>query len=78
MESNRRDFLKGMAWMGAAAMAAGCNTGRVATGLGAPMQAFAAPPLKKVRVGVVGLGQRGPADQRRRRQQYRRQRNQTG
>ncbi|MBR4651987.1 MAG: Gfo/Idh/MocA family oxidoreductase [Kiritimatiellae bacterium] len=60
MESNRRDFLKGMAWMGAAAMAAGCNTGRVATGLGAPMQAFAAPPLKKVRVGVVGLGQRGP------------------
>ena len=59
MESNRRDFLKGMAWMGAAAMAAGCANGRMRLGSGGTMQGYAAPALKKIRVGVVGLGMRG-------------------
>ena len=59
MESNRRDFLKGMAWMGAAAMAAGCASGRMRLGSGGTMQGYAAPALKKIRVGVVGLGMRG-------------------
>ena len=59
MEANRRDFLKGMAWMGAAAMAAGCASGRMRLGSGGTMQGYAAPALKKVRVGVVGLGMRG-------------------
>ena len=31
MEANRREFLKGTAWMGAAALAAGC-TGILGTG----------------------------------------------
>ena len=59
MDSNRRDFLKGMAWMGAAAMAAGCASGRMRLGSGGTMQGYAAPALKKIRVGVVGLGMRG-------------------
>ena len=60
MEANRRDFLKGVAWMGAAAMAAGCANGRMRLCSGGSMQGFGAPALKKVRVGVVGLGMRGP------------------
>ena len=61
MLQNRREFLKGTAWMGAAAAAAGCATaGAVKLGGCGSMSGFAAPPLKKVRVGVVGLGMRGP------------------
>lgn len=61
-EYGRRDFLKTTAWMGAAAMAAGClgPQGGRAAGAGTTMQGFAAPALKKLRVGVVGLGNRGP------------------
>ena len=61
MNTDRRAFLKGTAWMGAVAMAAGC-TGAKGLGLGSggSMQGFAAKPLKKVRVGVCGLGMRGP------------------
>ena len=56
----RRDFLKGTAWMGAMAFAAGClsKEGTCAAPGGA-MCGFVAPALKKVRVGVVGLGHRG-------------------
>ena len=58
--TNRRDFLKGTLWMGATAALAGrvAHAAKVC-GPGA-MTAFAAPPLAKVRVGVVGLGMRGP------------------
>ena len=61
MNTNRRDFLKGTAWMGAAALAAGCmSDGLKLTGaVGAPMQGFALKPMKKVRVAVIGLGIRG-------------------
>ena len=62
METQRRDFIKGAAWMGAAAIAAGCTTaggGAKIGGVGS-MSGFAVKPLKKVRVGVVGLGNRGP------------------
>ena len=40
MEQNRRDFLKGTAWMGLAAMAAGCMSKgmKLTGGGGAPMQ----------------------------------------
>ena len=60
MSTNRRDFLKGTAWMGAAAVAAGCMSKGAKLCAGGTMQGFAAPALKKVRVGVVGLGMRGP------------------
>ena len=57
MGTNRRDFIKGTAWMGAVAMAAGCVNAKIAAG--GSMCGYAAKPLRKVRVGVAGLGARG-------------------
>ena len=61
MDTNRREFLKGTAWMGAAAIAAGCISAKNAPccGAGGSMFGFAAKPLKKIRVGCVGIGSRG-------------------
>ena len=60
---NRREFLKGTAWMGAAAMAAGCQLNRFGFGEGGQMQNYAFRKLtgKRVRVGFVGIGGRGSA-----------------
>ena len=60
---NRRDFLKGTAWMGAAAMAAGCQMNRFGFGQGGQMQDYAFQKLKgkNVRVGCIGVGPRGTA-----------------
>ena len=65
MNQNRREFLTGTAWMGVAAMAAGCmSKGSAVCGIGggtggAPMHGFRVAPMKKVRVGVIGVGDRG-------------------
>ena len=61
MKTDRREFLKGTAWMCAAAAYAGCATAGD-TKISAPgaMTAYADKPIRKVRVGVVGLGMRGP------------------
>ena len=61
MDINRRNFLTGTLAMGAAVAAAGCvNARRKLTGTsGAPMQGFADKPLKRVRVGIAGVGFRG-------------------
>ena len=61
MEKTRREFLKGTAWMGAAAVAAGCMSDPLKVGgvAGAPMQGAALKPMKKVRVAVIGVGSRG-------------------
>ena len=57
MDTNRREFLKGTFWMGAAAFAAGCTMDKIALGpQGGPMMTYADKPMKKVRVGVIGLG----------------------
>ena len=56
---NRRSFLKGTAWMGAAALAGGCMTDGFRLCGGGSMQGFACAPLKKVRVGLIGIGSRG-------------------
>ena len=58
---NRREFLKGTAWMGAAAVAAGCQLNRFGFGEGGQMQNYAFESLKgkRIRVGFVGLGGRG-------------------
>ena len=63
MNSSRRDFLKGTAWMGAAALAAGCHLNRLGFGEGGLMQGYAFRNLmgKKIRVGFVGIGGRGSA-----------------
>ncbi|MBQ3098768.1 MAG: twin-arginine translocation signal domain-containing protein, partial [Kiritimatiellae bacterium] len=56
MDTNRREFLKGTAWMGAAAVAAGCMSAKQGAGfgVGGSMFGFAAKPMKKIRVGVAG------------------------
>ncbi len=60
MEQNRRDFLKGAFWMGAAAVAVDCARaqstapkGLAATGM---MTTYHDKPIKNLRVGVIGLG----------------------
>ncbi|MBP5791941.1 MAG: Gfo/Idh/MocA family oxidoreductase, partial [Kiritimatiellae bacterium] len=60
METTRRDFLKGTLWMGATAALAGCATDSLKLSAAGGMTAYADKPIKKVRVGVVGLGMRGP------------------
>ena len=62
--TGRREFLKGSAWMSVAALAAGyIGHGEGLDGLGggkgAPMHGFCVPPMKHVRVGVIGVGGRG-------------------
>ena len=61
MPMNRRDFLRGTAWMGAAALAAGCQMTRLDLGVGGVMQNFAYRKLmgKEIKVGFVGVGGRG-------------------
>lgn len=59
MSYTRRDFIKGSAWMGMTAVAAGCMGPRLGFGTGGAMQGFALPPMKRVRVAVIGLGLRG-------------------
>ena len=46
MNKTRREFLKGTAWMGAAAMAAGCRLDRFGFGEGGVMQNYAYRPLR--------------------------------
>ena len=58
-EMDRREFFKGTAWMGLAAAAAGCHLDRVFCSGGAPMAGFAAEPIRHVRIGFVGVGERG-------------------
>ena len=70
MNQNRREFLRGAAWMGVAAMAAeglcqGAAVKGIGQGQGAPMHGFAVPPMKRVRVGFIGVGSRGSAAVRR-------------
>ncbi len=60
MEMNRRDFLRGTAWMGATAALAGCVSHAAKVVDAGGMTAFRVAPISKVRVGVVGLGMRGP------------------
>ena len=60
---NRREFLKGTAWMGAAAFAAGCQLNRLGFGEGGQMQNYVYRKLmgRRVRVGFIGIGGRGTA-----------------
>ena len=66
-EKGRREFLKGTAWMGLAAVAAGCmgRGMKLTCGSGAPMQGWADKPMDVVRIGIVGFGHRGLAGARR-------------
>ena len=61
--SNRRDFLKGVSLaVGTGAIFGGCTTGQFSS-IGAGgfnMSGFCAPKIPTVRIGFVGLGNRGP------------------
>ena len=61
MSMNRREFLRGTAWMGAAALVAGCQMNRLGFGAGGLMQNFAYRKLmgREIKVGFVGIGGRG-------------------
>ena len=61
MSINRRDFLKGTAWMGATAALAGCHLNRLGFGEGGIMQDYAYNKLmgRRIRVGFIGVGSRG-------------------
>ena len=63
MTNSRREFLKGTAWLGVTAVAAGCMGDRLRIGGagGAPMANFRVAPMETVRVGFIGLGPRGRA-----------------
>ena len=60
MEQNRRDFLAGTAWMLGAAVLAGCAIDKACAGA-ANMCNFAVKPMKRIRVGFIGIGERGTA-----------------
>ena len=59
---DRREFIKGTAWMGAVAAASGCMTRGSGCGTesGGTMATYADKPFAKLRVGIIGLG-RGAA-----------------
>ena len=59
MNTNRRGFLTGAAYAGVAAAVAGCKGFRLPGGSSASLIDFAVPPMKRIRVGVVGVGSRG-------------------
>jgi len=61
MSMNRREFLKGTAWMGAAVLASGCQVDRLGFGAGGLMQNYAYRKLmgRTLRIGFVGIGARG-------------------
>ena len=60
MQQNRRDFLKGAFWMGAAAVAAHGMAQNVRIAGSGKMTTYHDKPFRNLRVGVVGLG-RGQA-----------------
>ena len=51
---DRREFIKGSAWMGALAAFSGCCAGRLGFGAGGSMHGFHVAPMKFVRVGIIG------------------------
>ena len=62
----RREFVRSLAWGGALALCGGCSTrGALAFGGAGQMSNFAVAPMKKIRVGFIGIGERGTAAVRR-------------
>ena len=53
----RRDFLKGSAWMLGLAAMSGCMVDKIS--VGTPAANFRVPAMSKIRVGFIGIGNRG-------------------
>ena len=65
MKTNRRDFIKistiaGMTMAGEATIASPKGTKHTAQGQAFNMSGYAAPKIETVRIGFIGLGNRGP------------------
>lgn len=61
---SRRDAMKSLAWALGAGVAAGCSIEKIGS-RGGSMSNFTVPPMKRIRVGFIGLGERGSAAARR-------------
>ena len=59
-ESSRREFLGGLSWIAAGAMATGCVSRSISSGSGS-MANFAVAPMKTIHIGFIGIGERGMA-----------------
>ncbi len=64
MQTSRRDFIRGTAWMGVAAAFAGCATPTAGGGERRSVRGGLAP-IQTVRTGFIGLGRRGSEAARR-------------
>ena len=56
--NNRREFLRGTAWMLGVAALGGCRSA-MSFGDIDPITNFTVPPMSRIRVGVIGIGERG-------------------
>ncbi|HOE61689.1 MAG TPA: twin-arginine translocation signal domain-containing protein, partial [Kiritimatiellia bacterium] len=69
MSMNRRGFLKNAAWAGGAVGVgawSGCmSSSGISARKGGSMAGFRCEPMATVRVGVIGVGHRGPGAVRR-------------
>ena len=62
MNTNRRDFLKDTAFAAFAAGLAGCATSKAAGGgVTGSLVGFRTAPMDRIRVGFIGVGERGMA-----------------
>ena len=62
MKTDRREFLKTALAGGALACAAGCMSGKgFSSGKEGSLVGFKAPPMDRIRLGFIGLGERGMA-----------------
>ena len=61
METNRRDFLKDTAFAAFAATLAGCATAKASKGVTGSLVGFRTAPTDRIRVGFIGVGERGMA-----------------
>lgn len=59
IDMNRRQFIKGAFASSAATLTAGCLSTGFGLRAGSPMHGFAAPALRHIRMGIVGMGGRG-------------------
>ena len=58
-EVERREFLKCASLAAVAAAAGGCATGSCTTDCGSAMTNFAVAPMETIRIGYIGIGERG-------------------
>ena len=61
IESNRREFLKAVGGVSALGALAGCAVDRPALCGAGTMTGFKCAPMDRIRIGFIGVGERGSA-----------------